>query len=325
MTDDAAKRSVLVTGGGGYIGTEVVRRLAARAEDGVRVVATDVRIPPAERKVRHAVYQRLDVRDAALGELLNRYGIDTVVHLAAVVTPGKKRNAEFERSVDVLGTENVARCAVEAGVEQLVVTSSGAAYGYHADTPVPVMEDAPLRANASFTYADNKRQVETLLAEYRESHPELKQLVFRPGVVLGERTSNQITDLFRKRVMLAVRGFSTPWTFVWDEDVAGAILHGVEERSTGIYNLVGDGAVPLEEVAKMVGIPLCPLPVWLLREGIRVLSWLGATQFGPEQVDFLRYRPVLSNERLKSAFGYVPRKTSRETLEYFLEHRQGAR
>lgn len=40
---------------------------------------------------------------------------------------------------------------------------------------------------------------------------------------------------------------------------------------------------------------------------------------GPEQINFLRYRPVLSNRRLKEEFGYRLQKTSAETFEYFIE------
>jgi UDP-glucose 4-epimerase len=46
------------------------------------------------------------------------------------------------------------------------------------------------------------------------------------------------------------------------------------------------------------------------------------TQYGPEQVDFLRYRPVLSNRRLKEEFGFTPRKTSRQVFEFFLAERR---
>jgi UDP-glucose 4-epimerase len=50
-----------------------------------------------------------------------------------------------------------------------------------------------------------------------------------------------------------------------------------------------------------------------------ILKKLGLTQYGPEQIGFLRYRPVLSNRRLKEVFGYVPEKTTRQTFEYFLK------
>jgi UDP-glucose 4-epimerase len=43
------------------------------------------------------------------------------------------------------------------------------------------------------------------------------------------------------------------------------------------------------------------------------------SRYGPEQVDFLRYRPVLANDRLKREFGYTPQKSSREVFDLFVE------
>jgi UDP-glucose 4-epimerase len=60
-----------------------------------------------------------------------------------------------------------------------------------------------------------------------------------------------------------------------------------------------------------------PLPAWLLRSALKVLRSVGLTRYGPEQVDFLRYRPVLANRRLKEEFGYTPRKTSAEVFDLF--------
>jgi UDP-glucose 4-epimerase len=48
-----------------------------------------------------------------------------------------------------------------------------------------------------------------------------------------------------------------------------------------------------------------------------VLHPLGLSQYGPEQVNFLRYRPVLDNRRLKEVFGYVPRLSSAEVFELY--------
>ena len=62
-----------------------------------------------------------------------------------------------------------------------------------------------------------------------------------------------------------------------------------------------------------------PLPAWLLRGLLTVLHPLGVVQYGPEQVMFLQYRPVLSNARLKRDFAYTPRYTSLEALDALLE------
>jgi UDP-glucose 4-epimerase len=240
-----------------------------------------------------------------------------VVHLAAIVTPGPKSNREFEYSVDVLGTRNVLEACVASGVRRIVVTSSGAAYGYHADSPAWLTEDAPVRGNEAFAYSYHKRLVEEMLAEYRRAQPALEQVVLRVGTILGETTRNQITALFERPRLLAIQGSASPFVFIWDRDVVGAIEHAVFGGPAGIYNVAGDGALSIQEIAARLGKRCITLPAGLLRAVLAVLHPLGVSRYGPEQVDFLRYRPVLDNRRLKEVFGYVPRLTSAEVFDLY--------
>lgn len=314
-------RSVLVTGAGGYIGSLTTAALAQDRRGIQTIVAADLREPKAEARLDGVEYVACDIRSPEMAGVLKRHAVDAVVHLAAIVTPGRKSDRELEFSVDVLGTRNLVECCLRAGTTHLSVTSSGAAYGYHADNPPWLDEDDALRGNPEFAYSDHKRQVERMLAQYRREHPELKQLIFRPGTVLGAGTSNQITNLFEKKSVMGLKGSDTPFVFIWDQDVVAAIVQGVHARAQGIYNMAGDGVLTLREIAEMMGKPYRELPVGLVRAALWVMKKLGVTQYGPEQVDFLRYRPVLANRRLKEEFGYTPRKTSREVFEYYLEHR----
>lgn len=313
--DPHTDRSVLVTGAGGYLGRQLIDALAAVGV--ATIVALDVRDEAIAHRLGGVVYRAGDIRDPALVDLLRAHAVDVVVHLAAIVNPGKESSRELEHSIDVLGTENVLRACIDAGVGQLVVTSSGAAYGYHADNPVPLSESDALRGNPEFAYSDHKRQVEALLARARVEHPELRQLVFRPGAILGDTTHNQITDLFEKRVVLGVAGSDAPFTFVWDRDVVACIVKGILERASGTFNLAGDGRTTMPEIARRLGKRYVPLPAWLIRAALAVLHPLGLSQYGPEQVDFLRYRPVLSNTRLKEEFGYSPQRSSTEVFEQY--------
>jgi UDP-glucose 4-epimerase len=97
------------------------------------------------------------------------------------------------------------------------------------------------------------------------------------------------------------------------------ICRGLRERSEGIFNLAGDGALSLREIAELLGKPYRALPAWLVRAALSLLKPLGLSQYGPEQLDFLRYRPVLSNNRLKQDFGFSPRYSSREAFLAFLQ------
>jgi UDP-glucose 4-epimerase len=267
-------------------------------------------------------YRQADVRSPELAAIFKQAAPDIVVHLASIVTPGKDSNRAFEYSVDVGGTENVLNASLAAGVKKIVVTSSGAAYGYHPDNPAWITEDWPIRGNEEFAYSHHKRLVEEMLARWRLAHPELKQVVLRIGTILGETVNNQITALFEKPRLIAIAGSESPFVFIWDRDVAGAILQAITTDKAGIYNVAGDGALTLREIAARLGKPRLVLPAWVVGVALVILKRLGLTQYGPEQVNFLRYRPVLDNRRLKEEFGYVPRKTSADVFELWRQQYQ---
>lgn len=314
-------RSILITGAGGYIGRQVVAALAAGRRGLATIVAGDVRPVPADQRLSGVEYLEQDINSPSLGRTLETFGVELVVHLAAVVTPGRHSDRAREYRVDVLGTQNLLEACVRCGVKKLIYTSSGASYGYHGDNPDWLDEDAPLRGNVEFAYSHHKRLVEEMLATYRRRHPQLEQLIFRPGLILGATTRNQITNLFDQPRITGLKGADSPFVIIWDQDVVGAILQGIFLGGCGIYNLAGDGVLTLAEMAAMQGKPFRTMPVWLVTAALWLGKKLGLSRYGPEQVRFLRHRPVLDNRRLKTVFGYKPRKTSREVFAYYLENR----
>ncbi len=306
--------SVLVTGAAGYVGRLLLRGLADRREQFGTLIAVDLQPTPASERLDGINYVAQDIRDPGLAGLLKEHSIDTVVHLATLVD-ARGSSRELAYQVDVLGSQNVLRACLLADVGQLVVTSSGAAYGYHADNPVPLSEECPLRGNQSFPYAYHKRLVEEMLEEYRHSAPRLKQLVLRPGTILGAGLSNQITNLFEQSLVPGVAGSSSPFVFIWDQDVVACIIAGILQAKSGIYNLAGDGSLSLREIARRMGHRYLPLPESALRGGLGLMQRWGLTGYGPEQILFIKHRPVLDNTALKRDFGFTPRKTSDEAFE----------
>lgn len=312
-------RRVLVTGGSGFLGSHVAAALAARP-DVELVVAGDVRRP--QHPIEGVVYDDCDVtRPDGLVPLLRRHDIDVVVHLAAIVNPGRDHGLEYR--VDVDGSRHVLEACVEAGVQRIVVSSSGAAYGYHADSPEWLRESDPVRGNDEFPYSKHKRLVEQLLASYRTAHPELEQVVFRIGTILGPTVQNQITALWDGPALLKVRGSESPFVFVWVDDVAAAMARAATDGPPGVYNVAGDGRVTVPEIARRLGKPVVTVPAGVLGFALRAGRMLRLTVHGPEQVGFLRYRPVLANDALKRDFGYTPAKTSAEAFESYLATHPG--
>lgn len=307
---------VLITGAAGFIGQQVLSDLAVQ-QPNWQLFAADIREITARDNI-HPVHLDISQRAEVL-KVVAQCRPDAIVHLASVVSPPPGMSEETLHAIDVGGTEAIVEAAVASGVGQLIVTSSGAAYGYYPENAEWIDEHDPLRGHARFAYAKHKREVEELLVRVRINHPELRQLILRPGTILGRRVNNQITDMFKKRAVLGIQGSDSRFVFIWDQDVVSIIRKGLEKGVSGIYNLAGDGALSLREIAEILRKPYRPLPAGLIQGVLRVLKPLRLSQYGPEQVDFLRYRPVLANRRLKEEFGYTPRYTSREAFIAFLD------
>lgn len=310
---------VLITGALGYLGQIVLKRLYQDLQNQKieSLVAMDVKMAALDQQLLGVSYVQADIRDQELWKHLETHKITTVIHLAAIID-SQASSREFQYEVDVLGTKNILDASLKVGAKRIIISSSGAAYGYHADNPEWLTEKDPVRGNDIFAYSAHKRLVEEMLAEYRTKHPELEQIIFRVCTILGASTKNLITNLFDKKRIIGIQGYLSPYVFIWDEDVAACMQQAVFSEKTGIYNLAGDGAITNPELAKILKKPYLSIPAWLLRLGLRIGNKLGLTQYGPDQLLFIQYRPVLDNKKLKTEFGYIPQKTSLETFMFYL-------
>ena len=308
---------ILITGAGGFIGQQLVTDLAVQHPNW-QLIAADLQPFAAHWLKTNIDTLTLDIsQPKAVQEAVANCRPNAIVHLTSVTrTPGM--NEEQVHALEVGGTQAIVQAAQACAVEQLIVISSAAAYGYYPENAEWIDEADPLRGHDKFIYARHKHEVEQVLAGAREQYPQLKQLILRPGTILGKRAHNQINQLCQKRSVLGIRGSSSRFVFIWDQDVVSIIRQGLERASSGIYNLAGDGALSLAEIAGILGKPYRTLPAPLFSIALRVLRPLGLSEYGPEQLDFLRYRPVLANRRLKEEFGYQPRYSSREAFLAFL-------
>lgn len=311
---------VLITGAAGYVGSQLVAQLVAGKD--CEVHALDIqgleRLPETVERQSLDVCHRPEVLQA-----ISRINPEVVVHLAAIVTPGPESSREHEYKVDVEGTRNVLDACIQARVKKLIVASSGAAYGYHSGHPEFIRESQATRGNEDFAYSWHKHLVEQMLAEARATHPELQQLVFRVGTVLGERTRNQLSAMFLRPFLLSIKGGDDRFVFIWDQDLIRCLSFAVHSEKSGIFNVCGDGALSTREMARLSGRRFISVSGGLLGFCLRVAGFFRLTQFKPEQVRFLKYRPVLSNDALKRDFGFTPEKSSQETFLFFHEANRG--
>jgi len=192
-----AARTLLVTGGAGYIGSHACVELLQAGHD---VVVAD-NLCNSHREVlgrieritgRAAAFYECDVRDAAaLRRVFREHAIDAVLHFAGLKAVGESISrplAYYDNNVD--GTLVLCAAMDEAGVRRLVFSSSATVYGD--PDAVPVREDHPLRpANP---YGRSKVMVESILQDMFRADPSWKIALLRYFNPVGAHESGLIGE-----------------------------------------------------------------------------------------------------------------------------------
>jgi UDP-glucose 4-epimerase len=302
----------VITGGSGYIGSRLVD-LLERRDDTEKIVICDVAAPKGYRP--HTEYERLDVRDRqAVRSVLERVRPDVLVHLAFILNPS--HDEEFAYNVDVNGTHNVLEAADKVGTRQVLVTTSGVAYGAFPDNPVLLTEDDPVRGVAGFTYARDKTESDRLCQLWAATHPERVMTIVRPCIVFGPNVDNYLVRLWTKQPFAVDVGtIERQIQFVHEDDVVEGITALLLGRHAGAYNVAGDGLMTNRECAELIGTPIRKMPLRLYRGLARVMWRLRQSEVPPGGIEFALHSWLLSNEKLKRTTGWSPKYTSRETFE----------
>lgn len=192
-----AARTLLVTGGAGYIGSHTCVELL---QAGHEVVVAD-NLSNSRREVigrieritgRAVAFHECDVRDAdALRGIFQAHAIDAVLHFAGLKAVGEsvERPLEYYDN-NVGGTLALCRAMVESGVRRLVFSSSATVYGD--PDVVPVREDHPLRPTNP--YGRCKAMVESILADLAHSDPAWRVALLRYFNPVGAHESGLIGE-----------------------------------------------------------------------------------------------------------------------------------
>jgi UDP-glucose 4-epimerase len=150
--------STLVTGGAGYIGSHTVAELAAHGEE---VIVVDNLSQGHRWAVMDTPLYEVDIRDVnEMKALMQRHDVDTVVHFAASSLVGESvQNPLKYYENNVTGTQRLLTAMVEAGVRNIVFSSTAATYGEPGQTPIRE-EDATVPTNP---YGETKLAIERML------------------------------------------------------------------------------------------------------------------------------------------------------------------
>jgi len=299
-----AGKVVAVTGAAGQLGTAVCRALVGAA--GVRQV---VGLDEVRPDVPGVTWRRADPGDPSLSGALRR--VRVLVHLAVDYDPAVDR-AE-QRAANVRRASVALTAAAAAGVRHVVLLSSARVYGAHADNPVPLPEDAPLRAEPEASLLGDLLEIERLAARTARAYPALTVAVLRPALLVGPGLDHAASGLLDGPRLLLVRGARPHWQFCHVEDLSTAVVDVVRHGLGGAVTVGSDGWLEQAEVERALGRGRVELPAPVAFGTAARLYSIGLTTGSASELSYLVHPWVVGSERLR-AVGWAPAYGNAEAL-----------
>ena len=302
----------LVTGGAGFIGSNIVDALLGRGDDVVVIddLSTGKEENLVEARARGAELRVLDIRDAdALSEAVAEAQPEAIFHLAAQIDVRKSiANPAWDATINVAGTINVLEAARRHRVARVVNSSTGGAIYGDAET-IPSPESLPPFPEAA--YGQSKLAAEGYLGLYERLYG-FSSITLRYGNVYGPRQDPLgeagVIAIFcgalatGRRPKIFGDGKQTR-DYVYVGDVVAANLAAAAATATGSFNV---GTQTETSVLDLVA----------------VLGELAGVDFEPEfapgRLGELQ-RSCLDITRARSVLGWEPTLAIREGLRVTLE------
>ena len=322
---DETDLTVAVTGPTGTFGVALMPLL--QDDERVTRVIGIARRPfdPVERGWSKMEYRQGDVRDPeALREAFT--GADVVVHLAFLIISGGK---ETTQAINVEGTLNAFRAAAESGARRFVYASSIAAYGFHRDNPIGITEDWPTRPADRLFYSQEKAELERLLHEEADRHPETALYLLRPPIVLGPDAVGAKAQLPPALVQVLQRAHSgirrlrvvpavvpdLPMQLIHQDDVAEAIrLCVLATGPPGAYNIAADDVVKVADVVRELGFRPIAVPSKPVAAVARAITTLPFLPSGAQWAEVLSHPAIMDTTKAHTDLGWSPRHSAMESL-----------
>lgn len=311
-----------VTGGSGFIGGQVVRKLVARGYE-VRALA---RSPRSQAIVEGlgATAVPGDITDvAAMRDAMT--GCDVVFHIAAWYKIGA--DAVAAETINVGGTRKVLRLAHELGVPKIVYTSTVGVFG---DTQGQMVDETYFYPGPFLTEYERTKW----LAHYKVAVPLIEKgapiIIVMPGAVYGPGDTSNVGEMMRwfYRGMPAVLGPETTLTFAHVEDIAEGHILAAEKGKIGESYILAGPAIPLGEMvdfwAHLTGkpAPRLRIPADWVRPFAPVMGFLNQALslpplFSAEQTAVLGATYAARADRARSQLGWQTRPLQTGMLETF--------
>jgi nucleoside-diphosphate-sugar epimerase len=304
-------KSVLVTGGAGFIGSHLVKSLV---KSGVRVVVLDNlmrgnKIDPFYLKKIH--FNKGDVRNPET--VLNACkGVDTIFHFAAVLGVDIVADCPVDTmETEILGLKNVTDAALSLGIEKIIYSSTSGVYGHSA---IEKSFTETIQVDPRTSYAIAKRYNEIYLKALHEEKG-IQSASLRLFNVYGPGQDNRmVIPRFMEQAQSgeAITVFgdgSQTRDFTYIDDTIEACLRVAKKvKGCEVLNISNEEEVPILELAKTI------------LAKTKSKSEIHFIEAPKKRYDYEVERRVGNSKKLKELTGYKPKTTLSKGLDLLIKN-----
>jgi UDP-glucose 4-epimerase len=191
-------KKILITGGAGYIGSHTALELL---NEGYEVVVYDNLCNSSKESLKRVeeltgkmiTFYEGDVMDeAALKAMLEKEGVDAVIHCAALKAVGEsvQKPLEYYRN-NITGTLTLMDVMKQTGVKNIVFSSSATVYG--SPEEMPITEECP-KGQCTNPYGWTKSMMEQIMTDVQKANPDMNVILLRYFNPVGAHESGRIGE-----------------------------------------------------------------------------------------------------------------------------------
>ncbi|MBU6147707.1 MAG: NAD-dependent epimerase/dehydratase family protein [Actinomycetales bacterium] len=322
-------RVVLVTGVSRYLGGRMAALLSQ--QPGVaEVIAADVVAPGHD--IGAARFERADIRDPALAQLLTVAKVDTVVHMGVIATPQQAGGRVPMKEINVIGTmQLLAACQRSSTVRRLIVKSSAGVYGCGPRDPAMFTEEDDPVSPPRSGWARDCVEVEGYVRSFTRRRADVDTTILRFANVIGPRVRTAMTSYLTLPLVPTVLGHDARLQWVQEDDLLAVLIAvsmasdapATGHRGPRVLNVAGDGVMMLSQCLRRLDRPVIPVPAGFSGVLGRMLRRGGLVDLTADEARFLAYGRGIDTTALRTELGLTLRHTTEEAFESFAVPKRG--
>ena len=307
-------KSVLIIGIQGAL-AKITSELLIKRHPNIKIHGVDSR--PIEQNLHQDKISTQQIRYTRTNfeKIFREHQFDTVLHLGRLGHSPMTGNINKRIDINLVGTNTILELAQKFHCKKVVILSTHHVYGAHADNPMFIREDAPLRGSFKYPELRDVVEMDQMCTNWMwKNQQHVETIVLRPCNIIGPQIKNSITQYLRTPLAPLPVDYNPMFQFIHEFDMANIVVESAEKLKTGVYNVAGDDVVSLSEAVEIIEVKKLKMPILVVEQLAKIMTPMW--KFPHYLISYLKFPATLDNSEIKKLLGEdIFRFSAKEAIE----------